>query len=266
MPSSGQSAVSERLKVSLVQDGIVWQDPASNRARYQEHFAAMDDTDLVVLPEFFSTGFYLDPKEKFETMDGETVAWMTGCAKTMDAVVTGSLVMKLEEGYVNRMIWARPDGTLDWYDKRHLFRFGGEHRNFTGGHQRVVFEVNGWRGALFVCYDLRFPVWCRNTGDHDVALYVANWPDARQYAWDTLLRARAIENQVYVVGVNRLGEDPIGNTFSGGSVILDFLGKPIEDCGDRMCVVNAALSRKAQEEFRAYFPASMDQDTFQIRD
>ena len=256
----------EKLKVSLVQDEIAWQDPAANRARYQDHFATIDDTDLVVLPEFFSTGFYIDPKERFETMDGETVAWMTRCAKSLDAVVTGSLVMQLEEEYVNRMIWARPDGTLDWYDKRHLFRFGGEHRNFTGGNRRMVLELNGWRVALFVCYDLRFPVWCRNTGDHDIALYVANWPDARQYAWDTLIRARAIENQVYVVGVNRLGEDPVGNTFSGGSAILDFWGKPIEDCRDSRLVVNAELSRESLEECRVSFPASMDQDVFQIRD
>ena len=253
------------LKVSIVQDEISWQDPAANRVRYQQHFNTLGKTDLVVLPEFFSTGFYLDPAEKYETMCGETVAWMVESAKLMGAVITGSLVIRLEDKFVNRMIWARPDGSLDWYDKRHLFRFGGEHHNYSGGHVRTIFELNDWRVALFVCYDLRFPVWSRNTGDYDVALYVANWPDARQYAWDTLLRARAIENQAYVLGVNRLGANPLGDTFSGGSAILDYLGQSIVDCGDRLQTAIAELSITALKEFRQFFPASMDQDSFKIR-
>lgn len=255
----------ENLKVSIIQDAISWQDPAANRDRYQQHFSTLADTDLVVLPEFFSTGFYPDPTEKYETMDGETVAWMIASAQLLEAVITGSLVMKLGRKFVNRMIWARPDGTLDWYDKRHLFRFGGEHHNFSGGNRRTIFELRGWRIALFVCYDLRFPVWSRNTGDYDAALYVANWPEARQYAWDTLLRARAIENQVYVLGVNRLGVNPLGDTFSGGSVILDYLGQPVEDCRDRLQTASAVLSMKALNEFREFFPAAMDQDSFSVR-
>ena len=262
--------MTDTLNVALVQDDISWQNPTANRARYHNHFVTLGDVDLVVLPEFFSTGFYTDPTEKYEIMEGETVAWMSACAQEFRTVVTGSMVMRLDNDsenrqFVNRMIWARPDGNLDWYDKRHLFRFGGEHLNYEGGNQRVIFPLNGWRVALFVCYDLRFPVWSRNRDDYDVALYVANWPNARQYAWDTLLRARAIENQVYVIGVNRLGENPNGDSYSGGSVILDFMGKPIRDCGDRLMTTTASLSKNSLSEFRAFFPASMDSDDFEIK-
>ncbi len=254
------------ITVSVVQDDMDWQDPAAARARYDHHLEKLGKTDLVVLPEMFSTGFYLEPWHCFETMEGETVAWMRERSAEVGAVITGSLVMKAGEEYRNRMIWARPDGSMDWYDKRHLFRFGGEHHHFTGGKDRVVMHLGGWRVALFVCYDLRFPVFSRNRADYDLALYVANWPDARQYAWDTLVRARAIENQAYVAGCNRLGADRTGNTFSGGSAILDFLGKPLVDCGDRAMVATHALSMSSLLEFREHFPASMDADDFTLKD
>lgn len=252
------------ITVSVIQDDMDWQDPAAARDRYDRHLDALDGTDLVVLPEMFSTGFYMEPWQCWETMDGETVAWMRQRAADAGAVITGSLVMKVGDEYRNRMIWARPDGSMDWYDKRHLFRYGGEHHHYTGGKDRAVMELGGWRIALFVCYDLRFPVFCRNLGDYDAALYVANWPDARQYAWDTLVRARAIENQSYVVGCNRLGADPNGNTFSGGSVILDFLGQPLADCGDRPMVATHDLSMPELLEFRDHFPASLDADGFTL--
>lgn len=252
------------LTVTLVQDEISWQDPAANRDRYQAFFGQAGDTDLVVLPEMFSTGFYMEPWEKFETMEGETVAWMAESARDLGAVVTGSLIMKVAEGYVNRMIWAAPDGSMTWYDKRHLFRFGGEHHHYEAGKERIIVELAGWRIALFVCYDLRFPVWSRNRDDYDLALYVANWPDARQHAWDSLLKARAIENQSYLVGVNRLGINPNGDDYSGGSVILDYLGMPLEDCSDRRTMASATLSAQKLTEFREYFPASLDRDDFHI--
>jgi omega-amidase len=253
------------LKVTVIQDDISWQDPAANRSRYSNHFAELKDTDLIVLPEFFSTGFYTDPKEEFETMDGKTVDWMLDNAVKFDVVISGSVVMKLEDRFVNRMLWAKPDGGLDWYDKRHLFRFGGEHHNYSGGNDRTVFELHGWRIVLFVCYDLRFPVWSRNLNDYDVALYVANWPNSRQYAWDTLLKARAIENQAYVVGVNRLGENPNGDCYSGGSVVLDFMGKSMEDFGDKKKTITTHLSKQDLIEYRQFFPASMDSDHFDIK-
>lgn len=254
----------EDITVSVIQDDMDWQDPAAARARYDAHLQGLEATDLVVLPEMFSTGFYMEPWHCFETMAGETVAWMRERAAEISAVITGSLVMKVEEEFRNRMIWARPDGTMDWYDKRHLFRYGGEHHHFTGGRDRVIIQLGGWRVALFVCYDLRFPVFSRNLGDYDIALYVANWPDARQYAWDTLVRARAIENQVYVLGCNRLGADPVGNTFSGGSVILDYLGQPLVDCKDQTMMARHVLSMAKLAEFRDHFPAAMDADAFRL--
>lgn len=254
------------IKVCVIQDDMDWQDPAAARERYGRHLASMGDADLVVLPEMFSTGFYMEPWHCYETMDGETVAWMRQQAGDTGAVITGSLVMRINNEYRNRMIWAHPDGDIQWYDKRHLFRYGGEHHHFTGGQDRLVVSLQGWRVALFVCYDLRFPVFSRNLGDYDLALYVANWPDARQYAWDTLLRARAIENQAYVVGCNRLGSDPNGNTFSGGSVILDFLGKPMAACENLTAVSSKTLSMSELIAFREHFPAAMDADGFILED
>ncbi len=252
------------LHVSIIQDEIDWQDPAANRRRYDRHLSAAGQTDLVVLPEMLSTGFYMEPWQCYESMDGETVAWMQQRAVEHNCVITGSLVMKVEENYLNRMIWARPDGSLGWYDKRHLFRFGGEHHHYTDGHERVVMTLKDWRVALFVCYDLRFPVWARNRDDYDVAIYAANWPDARQFAWDSLLPARAIENQAYTLGCNRIGSDPTGNTFSGGSVILDFLGKSMVDGEDRMMLLQTSLSRRTLDQYRVDFPASLDADKFDL--
>ena len=255
------------LTVTLIQDDISWQDPQANQQRNQKHVEAVaGKTDLIVLPEMFSTGYYEQPLETFETMQGETVAWMRESAGKYNAVITGSLIMKTGDQFVNRMIWAKPDGEMTWYDKRHLFRFGGEHHHYHSGNKRVVVELGGWRVALFVCYDIRFPVWSRNRDDYDIAIYVANWPNARQYAWDSLLVARAIENQSYVIGVNRLGSNPNGDEYSGGSVILDYLGKPIESCKDCMTVASASLSMADLQEFRAHFPASLDRDNFEITD
>ena len=214
----------------------------------------------------FSSGFSMHPQDCYETMEGETVAWMIERAGQLSAVITGSLIMKLgESNFVNRMIWARPDGGLDYYDKRHLFRFGGEHVHFNSGNERVIVELQGWRFALFVCYDLRFPVWSRNKEDYDVAIYVANWPDARQVAWDSLLPARAIENLSYVLGVNRIGEDALGNSFSGGSVILDYMGLPLVDCKDQIRFVTQSLSMSKLVRFRQKFPARLDADQFEIK-
>ena len=253
------------ISVTIIQDSLDWHDPIANRNRYEDHFKSISDTNLIVLPEMFSTGFSMHPEVCFETMDGETVAWMIAQARQKSAVISGSLIMKLgDDNYVNRMIWAKPDGTMAYYDKRHLFRFGGEHVHFKSGDKRVILELAGWRFALFVCYDLRFPVWSRNKDDYDVAIYVANWPNARQFAWDSLLPARAIENQAYVLGVNRIGEDGLGNSFSGGSVILDFMGKPLADCSEKLKIESATLSMEKLESFRQKFPARLDADKFDI--
>ena len=252
------------LNVSIIQDELDWQNAAANRHRYSKHIASFTSTDLIVLPEMFNTGFCMQPEGIHETMDGETVTWMLEQARLSSAVITGSLIIYAGGEYRNRMVWARPDGSMSFYDKRHLFRFGEEHIHYTSGRDRVIVELNGWRLALFVCYDLRFPVWSRSRGDYDVAVYVANWPNARQHAWDTLLMSRAIENQVYVIGVNRIGSDHIGNDFSGGSVVLNFLGQAIVDCKDRLMNASAALSKQQLDEFRTDFPAHLDADSFSI--
>ena len=254
------------LSVTIIQDVLHWHNPAGNRAMYDAHFENIDETDLIVLPEMFSTGFSMHPKDSYETMDGETVAWMLEMAEHKDAVITGSLIMKLDEKtFVNRMLWVKPDGTFEYYDKRHLFRYGKEHINFTAGDERVIVELNSWRFALFVCYDLRFPVWSRNRDDYDVAIYVANWPSPRQFAWDSLLVARAIENQSYVVGVNRIGEDDIGNAFSGGTALLDFMGKAMVDCKGEQMVATQTLDMQALKDFHGRFPAKLDADDFEIK-
>lgn len=254
------------LKISIIQDELDWQDAAANRKRYARHIDSfrLEDTDLIVLPEMFSTGFGMQPEGISESMDGPTVRWMSEQAKGSGAMVTGSIILDEDGAFKNRMIWVCPDGSMSYYDKRHLFRYGDEHVHYTAGAERVIVDLQGWRLALFVCYDLRFPVWSRNRDDYDVAIYVANWPAPRQYAWDTLLRARAIENQVYVVGVNRIGSDGVGNGFSGGSAVLDCLGKPIVDCEDRLMNATVVLSREAQDAFRQHFPARMDSDSFTI--
>lgn len=252
------------LSVSLIQDELDWQDAEANRRRYSKHIQSLPETDLIVLPEMFNTGFCMQPKGIHETMNGETVGWLRKRAEECGAVITGSMIVDVDGEYRNRMIWARPDGSVTFYDKRHLFRYGEEHIHYTAGRDRVIVDLNGWRLALFVCYDLRFPVWSRNREDYDVAVYVANWPNARQYAWDTLLRSRAIENQCYVLGVNRLGSDQIGNDFSGGTAILDFMGRPLVDCKDSLKNATALLSMQKLREFKAEFPAHLDADDFSI--
>ncbi|MFT5260909.1 MAG: omega-amidase [Saprospiraceae bacterium] len=258
------SDIEDRLRVSVIQDEISWHDPAANRDRYDKHLPDTLETDLVVLPEMFSTGFSMKPWESFETMNGKTVAWMLTKAQELDAVITGSLIMKLDDHYVNRMIWAKPDGNLSYYDKRHLFRFGKEHLHYEAGDQRVIVEHKGWRVALFICYDLRFPVWSRNQADYDLALYVANWPDARQFAWDSLLVARAIENQCYIAASNRVGADPLGNTFSGGSAILGPKGTGLFDFTDQTVLKTESLSMTELNDYRELFPAAKDADPFTL--
>jgi omega-amidase len=221
------------LRVSIVQGETRWHDPAGNRDYYGELIAPLHGiTDLVVLPETFTSGFSNDAIGNAETMDGPTVEWIREQALKLDAAVTGSVQLRTEAGVFNRMLFATPDGGLTHYDKRHLFSFAKEHERYAAGRERVVVAWKGWNILLQVCYDLRFPVFARNrfnvdradAPDYDLALYVANWPSARAYPWKTMLRARAIENLCYVVGVNRVGTDGNGLHYSGDSAVIDFLG------------------------------------------
>lgn len=253
------------LRVTLVQAELAWQDPAANRGNLAGCFRGLaGHTDLVVLPEMFSTGFSMDAEAFAEDMDGPTVGWMREEAAACGCVVTGSLIVRDQGRYFNRLVWARPDGTLEHYDKRHLFRMAEEHRHYTAGTRRLVVEWKSWRICPLVCYDLRFPVWSRGRNDYDLLLYVANWPERRAAAWAALLRARAIENQSYVVGVNRVGRDGNGATYAGDSVALDFLGQPLSSEGAGRRVETVVLDRESLEAWRRSFPAHLDADAFEL--
>ena len=261
------------LRVSLVQGETRWHDPAGNREYYGDLIAPLAGiTDLVVLPETFTSGFSNDAIDKAEGMDGPTVAWIREQAKQLGAVITGSVQLRTDEGVFNRLLWATPAGELQHYDKRHLFRYAGEHKRYAAGKQRLTVELKGWRINPQVCYDLRFPVFARNRYnverenqlDFDLQIYVANWPSARAYPWKTLLRARAIENLCYVVGVNRVGNDGNGLHYSGDSAVIDFLGHPVSECTDREVVVTTTLQAAELAAHRERFPAMLDADAFSI--
>nr|MBA3486940.1 amidohydrolase [Lysobacter sp.] len=230
-------------------------------------------TDLVVLPETFTSGFSNDAIGDAETMDGPTVAWIREQAMKLDAAVTGSVQLRTDSGVFNRMLFATPDGGLAHYDKRHLFRYAKEHERYAAGSNRVSVDWRGWRICLQVCYDLRFPVFSRNRYDversgqldYDLLLYVANWPSARAYPWKTLLRARAIENLCYVAGLNRVGTDGNGEHYCGDSAVIDFLGQPVIECADRECVVTTTLLAEELAAHRQRFPAMLDGDAFTLR-
>ncbi|MEE4303341.1 MAG: nitrilase-related carbon-nitrogen hydrolase [Wenzhouxiangella sp.] len=258
--------VAENLEVGLVQADLVWQDPQTNRRR----LAAMMDTqpgcDLYVIPETFSTGFLGDAGLDAEDMDGPSVAWMHEQAHSRRAAVTGSLVIDGGSGRrFNRMVFVTPEGDRFCYDKRHRFAFGGENERYTAGEEQVVVDWRGWRIDLQVCFDLRFPAWCRNDREFDLQIFVANWPAPRADHWRSLLKARAIENQAYVIGVNRCGRDGNDLDYSGDTVLRGPDGKrllelgPIETCG------RASLDKAALRDFRAALPFLADRDPFSFR-
>jgi omega-amidase len=258
--------MNSHLRVTLVQPDLAWEDPASNRRAIARHFAGLaGHTDLIVLPEMFATGFTMNAAAQAEDMHGPTVDWMREEAVALSCVITGSLVIRDGGRIYNRLLWVRPDGEVAHYDKRHLFRMVEEHEHYCAGSRRLDCELKGWRIRPFICYDLRFPVWSRSRGDCDLQIYVANWPHRRHNAWSTLLRARAIENQCYVVGVNRTGRDGAGATYLGGSAAIDFLGQPISGEGNGDRVETAVLDMESLQAFRAAFPVHLDADEFELR-
>jgi predicted amidohydrolase len=264
--------------VSLVQGDTRWHDPAGNRDYYGRLLAPLHGgTDLVLLPETFTSGFSNDAIHQAETMEGPTVAWILDQAHKLDAAVCGSVQLRVDgdpdHGKVhNRLLFATPDGGLRHYDKRHLFRYAGEHERYAAGGPRLALDWRGWRICPLVCYDLRFPVFSRNRYDverpgaldYDLLLYVANWPSPRAYAWNTLLRARAIENLCYVAGLNRVGTDGNGHRYDGDSAVIDFLGEPLSECAGAEVVATATLRADRLAEHRARFPAMLDADRFSL--
>ena len=255
------------FRVTLAQQPLAWQDATANRAHFSEALAHLKGaTDLVVLPEMFTTGFTMTPEQFAEPADGATRAWLLEQAKTLDAAVGGSVAINDRGRYYNRFMLATPEGDLYSYDKRHLFRMGGEHRHYSGGGHALIIEFRGLRLCPLVCYDLRFPVWSRRRPelDYDLVIYAANWPAPRRHAWQALLRSRAIENQAYCVGVNRVGADGDGNAYLGDSVVLDFLGMPLLELVDEPRIATVPIDPQAVREWRDRFPAHLDADCFSL--
>jgi len=258
------------LSVSLIQSFLFWEDKKRNLAMLEEKILAIpENTNLVILPEMFSTGFSMKPSILAETMDGETIAWMKRMASSKKIILTGSIIIKDNEHYFNRLIWMLPNGTLGFYDKRHLFAFAGEDQHYTPGNKRLITSVNGWKINLQICYDLRFPVWARQQSndestEFDLLIYVANWPEKRNHAWKTLLTARAIENQSYVIGVNRVGEDGNQISHSGDSMLIDPLGNILFTQAHEEVVHSFELTKDTLNNTRNSFPFWKDADQFNI--
>jgi predicted amidohydrolase len=253
----------------LVQGATRWHDPAGNRAYYGDLIAPLAGSDLILLPETFTSGFSNEAIHNAETMDGPTLAWLTEQARKLDAAICGSVQLRVGENVYNRLLFATPDGHVRHYDKRHLFRYADEHKRYAAGNDRLIVEWRGWKICPLVCYDLRFPVYSRNRHvdsdfDYDLLLFVANWPSARRHAWRTLLRARAIENLGFCAGLNRVGRDGNGLDYSGDSVVLDFLGQPLAELGAQEQTVTVALDPASLAAHRERFPAWMDADAFTL--
>ncbi len=253
------------LKTLLVQAQLRWKDPARNREHLQGMIAAEEHGfDLVVLPETFTTGFLGDTDLPAEGMGGPTVQWMKGLAKKYDCAISGSAVITEQENRFNRLVFVTPEGVCGYYDKRHLFAFGGENRRYAAGRQRVILNYRGWRINLQICYDLRFPAWCRNRGDYDLMLLVANWPSKRVRHWSSLLEARAIENQSWVIGVNRVGQDGNGLQYPGHSVVHDPSGQCVANLGNVEAATVVEMDLAAVQKSREEFPFQADADEFLI--
>ncbi|MES2565605.1 MAG: amidohydrolase [Bacteroidota bacterium] len=255
------------LNVTIIQTQLHWEDVAMNLLHFDAKVNEITNpTDIIVLPEMFTTGFTMTPETLAEEHGGKGLQWMQQKAIEKKCAIVGSISVKQNAKYFNRLYWVKPDATYEMYDKRHLFRMGNEHEHYHIGSEKIVIEVNGWKICPLICYDLRFPVWSRNTQNnrYDVLLYVANWPEVRTYAWKHLLVARAIENQSYVVGVNRIGSDGNGIAHSGDSCFINPRGELLKIFPSQEISETHTLSYQYLEEFRRAFPVIMDADEFTI--
>ncbi len=255
------------LRVSLIQGNIFWEQPLQNLVHFSDKIQVLaGKTDLIILPEMFSTGFTMNVQKFAETMQGATVTWLKEMSDQVKADVIGSLIIKEDSKYFNRLLWVKPEGQIFYYDKRHLFRMTGEDKYFSAGSERIIVELNGWKILPLICYDLRFPVWARNRkNEYDMIVYIANWPERRSNHWDILLKARAIENQCFVAGVNRIGEDGNGINHTGQSAVIDYLGNETCTLNDKEKTETCRLSNAGLTEFRKKFPVWKDADEFQVK-
>ena len=254
------------LKIAAIQTHLTWENPQENLKRFEKKIEQLEkDTDLLILPEMFSTGFTMQPSSVAETMQGPTIQWMLESAHTNEMAMVGSVVILENHRYFNRAVFVKPNGEISWYDKRHLFGLAGEEAFYTRGNQRLLVAFKGWTICPLICYDLRFPVWSRNTVHYDLLLYMANWPRPRMDAWDALLRARAIENMSYCIGVNRIGKDANGFVYSGHTTAYDFFGVAIGTLPEkREGILQCVLSKSTQQKTRKKLNFLKDKDTFTV--
>jgi predicted amidohydrolase len=251
------------LTITLVQSDLVWEDKSANIRQFEQKLQTVMDTDIVVLPEMFTTGFTMNTALA-ETMQGPTVGWMQHMAQKNQTVICGSIIIQEGTVFYNRFLWVQPNDVVHYYDKKHLFSMAGEDHSFESGQQQVVVEYKGWKCALFVCYDLRFPVWNRNHLPYDVAFYVANWPAKRALHWNSLLLARAIENQSYIVAVNRVGQDGKGFEYQGDSSVIDPGGNYLYHRQNIEEIYAVEFTKEQLAAKRKEFPFLQDRDSFQL--
>ena len=251
------------LTISFLQSNIHWEDKAANLAMFTSKIKAIEEqTEIIILPEMFNTGFSMNPSILAENMDGETVTWMKQMAAEKRSIVTGSLIIREQDKFYNRLIWMQPNGVYGYYDKRHLFSYAGEDKEFTPGNKRLIAQLKGWKINTQICYDLRFPIWSRqaNENEYDILLFVASWPMKRIEAWKALLTARAIENQCYVIGLNRTGIDGNGFDYSGDSMLIDPMGVAIFSNHHEEITHTFQIDKKQVQEVRERLPFLKDKE------
>ena len=258
--------IQDILKIATIQTNLVWENPLQNRLNLTEKIASISENlDIIVLPEMFTSGFTMHPEIIAETMNGDTVQWMKTQASKTNAAIVGSIVITENNNYYNRLLFVRPSGEIDTYDKRHTFTLAGEHKIYQAGTEKKIINYKGWKICTLICYDLRFPVLARNVENYEVLIYVANWPKPRITAWDTLLKARAIENMSYTIGVNRVGLDANNYEYPGHSMVFDGLGNELIEKHSNEIIAIATLNKDTQKQLREKFRFLEDRDTFTLK-
>ncbi|MFO8147691.1 MAG: amidohydrolase [Bacteroidota bacterium] len=257
----------ENLKIVILQVDLAWENPSKNRKLFSEKIERINqEVDLIVLPEMFSTGFSMNAENLAEVSQGETFKWMQNVASQKQCAVTGSLIIKDDGKYYNRLYFVYPDGTFKTYDKRHTFTLARENETYTAGNERLILEYKGWKICPLICYDLRFPVWARNTEDYDLLIYVANWPETRIHAWDILLQARAIENMSFCIGVNRTGTDDNKHVYNGHTAVYDCLGKALfKNDKESEFTQIVSLDKSHLNDTREKLKFLQDRDSFNLK-
>lgn len=258
--------MAEKLRVAVIQSDLIWENPQENRIGFTNKIITITEpVDIIVLPEMFTTGFTMNPSKVSETMQGDTIHWMQKIAAQKNAAVTGSIIIKEKDRFYNRLLFVHPNGTIEHYDKRHTFTLAGEDKVYAAGTEKLLVDYKGWKICPLICYDLRFPVWARNVDDYEVLIYVANWPKVRTVAWDALLKARAIENMSYCIGVNRIGLDGHEHEYSGHSSVYDVLGSRLDSIpSEKEAIEIVTLDKSLLDSHRTSLNFLNDRDAFSL--